>query len=123
MISHELMSERGILIVIPEGPLEKNDFEALARDVDPYIEAQGKLNGLLISAKVFPGWKDFAALVSHLRFVKNHHQKIRRVAAVTDSGFLSILPHIANHFVAAEVKHFEYGDKDRALAWLSDSNE
>ncbi|MEJ2230118.1 MAG: STAS/SEC14 domain-containing protein [Nitrospirales bacterium] len=123
MISHELLSERGILIVIPEGPLEKNDFEALARDVDPYIEAQGKLNGLLISARLFPGWKDFAALVSHLRFVKNHHQKIRKVAAVTDSGFLSILPHIANHFVAAEVKHFEYGDKDRALAWLSDSNE
>jgi hypothetical protein len=123
MISHELLRERGILIVIPEGPLEKNDFEALARDVDPYIEAQGKLNGLLISARLFPGWKDFAALVSHLRFVKNHHQKIRKVAAVTDSGFLSILPHIANHFVAAEVKHFEYGDKDRALAWLSDSNE
>jgi len=123
MISHELLRERGILIVIPEGPLEKNDFEALAREVDPYIEAQGKLNGLLISARLFPGWKDFAALVSHLRFVKNHHQKIRKVAAVTDSGFLSILPHIANHFVAAEIKHFEYGDKDRALAWLSDSNE
>ena len=123
MIFHELLRERGILIVIPEGPLEKNDFEALAREVDPYIEAQGKLNGLLISARLFPGWKDFAALVSHLRFVKNHHQQIRKVAAVTDSGFLSILPHIANHFVAAEVKHFEYGDKDRALGWLSDSNE
>jgi len=122
MISHELLRERGILIVIPEGPLEKTDFEALAREVDPYIEAQGKLNGLLISAMSFPGWKDFAALVSHLRFVKNHHQKIRKVAAVTDSGFLSILPHIANHFVAAEVKHFDYGDKDGALRWLSDSN-
>jgi hypothetical protein len=56
-----------------------------------------------------------------LRFVKNHHQKIRKVAAVTDSGFLAIMPHIANHFVAAEVKHFEYRDKDRALAWLSES--
>jgi len=121
MISHELLRDRGILIVIPDGPLEKTDFEALAREVDPYIEAQGKLNGLLISAKLFPGWKDFAALVSHLRFVKNHHQKIRKVAAVTDSGFLSIMPHIADHFVDAEVKHFDYCDKGRALDWLHDS--
>ena len=120
MISHELLRDKGILIVIPEGPLEQADFEALAREVDPYIEAQGKLNGLLISAQLFPGWKDFAALVSHLRFVKNHHQKIRKVAAVTDSGFLAIMPHIANHFVDAEVQHFEYRDKDRALDWLSD---
>jgi len=121
MISHELLRDRGILIVKPLGPLEQADFETLAREVDPYIEAQGQLNGLLISAKLFPGWKDFAALVSHLRFVKNHHQKIRKVAAVTDSGFLSIMPQIAKHFVDAEVKHFEYRDKDRALDWLSES--
>lgn len=89
--------------------------------MDPYIEAYGRLNGLLISAKLFPGWKDFAALVSHLRFVKNHHQKIRKVAAVTDSGFLSIMPHIATHFGDAEVKHFDYRAKDRALDWHSDS--
>ncbi|MDH5588321.1 MAG: STAS/SEC14 domain-containing protein [Nitrospirota bacterium] len=57
-----------------------------------------------------------------MRFVKNHNQKIKKVAAVTDSGFLSIMPHIANHFVDAEVKHFDYGDKDRALDWLSESN-
>ena len=123
MIARELLRDRGILIVKPEGPLEQTDFGALAREVDPYIEAQGKLNGLLISAKSFPGWKDFAALVSHLKFVKNHHQKIKKVAAVTDSGFLSIMPHIANHFVDAEVKHFEYRDKDRALDWLSESKE
>ena len=122
MIFHELLRERGILIVIPEGPLEKTDFEALAREVDPYIEAQGKLNGLLIYAQLFPGWKDFGALVSHLNFVKHHHRKIRKVAAVTDSGFVSILPYIANHFVAAEVRHFDYCDKDRALDWLSDPN-
>ena len=91
--------------------------------MDPYIEAQGKLNGLLISAKLFPGWKDFAALVSHLRFVKNHHQKIKKVTAVTDSGFLSIMPDIANHFVDAEVKYFDYGDKDRALDWLSEAKD
>ena len=63
MISHKLLRERRILIVIPEGPLEKTDFEALARAVDPYIEAQGQLNGLLIFAKLFPGLEGFCGFV------------------------------------------------------------
>jgi hypothetical protein len=28
------------------------------------------------------------------------------------------MPQIANHFVAAEIKHFDFKDKDAALTWL-----
>lgn len=119
MIQHELLRDQGILIVTPQGPLEQKDFEMLAREVDPYIQEKGKLNGLMIQAESFPGWHDFAALVSHFQFVKNHHQHIAKVAAVTDSGFLSILPPIAKHFVSAEVRHFDYSNKETALKWLS----
>ncbi|HEU5338126.1 MAG TPA: STAS/SEC14 domain-containing protein [Sulfuricaulis sp.] len=122
MIAHELRRDTGILIVSPQGPLEKSDFEMLAREVDPYIEEKGGLRGLMIQAKSFPGWHDFAALVSHFNFVKDHHQRIAKVAAVTDSGFLAILPSIAKHFVQAEVRHFDYGDKEKALKWLSSAN-
>ena len=54
MISHELLRDKGILIVKPLGPLEQADFETLAREVDPYIEAQSQLNGLLIPPSCFP---------------------------------------------------------------------
>ena len=118
MINHQLLRDQGILIVAPEGPLESADFEKLAQEVDPYIEEKGILNGLMIYTEKFPGWDDFAALVSHFKFVKNHHQKIKKVAAVTDSGFVSIAPRIANHFVQAEVRHFDYQDKESALEWL-----
>ena len=80
------------------------------------------LNGLIIYAEAFPGWNDFAALVSHLKFVKNHHQKVKEVAVVTDSDFLSILPRIANHFVRADIRHFDYSDKESALDWLKNRN-
>ena len=120
MLQHELRRDTGILIVTPQGPLRKKDFEILAREVDPYIEEKGKLNGLMIHAKTFPGWTDFAAIVSHLKFVTNHQQHITKVAAVTDSGLLSILPRIVNLFVRADVRHFGYGDKENALKWLSD---
>lgn len=122
MIHHELLRDEGILIVTPEGRLESTDFEMLAREVDPYIEREGKLNGLMVYAESFPGWNNFAALVSHLKFVKDHHRNIRKVAAVTDSGFLSILPRVANHFVHADVRHFDYGDKESALNWLKSRN-
>lgn len=118
MIHFELLRNRGILIVTPQGPLETTDFELVAQEVDPFITEKGKLNGLMIYANSFPGWKNFEALLSHLKFVGEHHRHIGRVAAVTDSEFLTILPSIVAHFVRAEVKHFSFGEKERALAWL-----
>lgn len=118
MLDYELDRAEGILIVMPGGPLESTDFEALVRDVDPYIREKGGLNGLMIYAEFFPGWDTFAAFLSHMRFVKDHHRDIRRIAAVTESGFLSILPQVAGHFVRAEVRHFAYDDKVAALNWL-----
>jgi len=118
MISFQLLREEGILLVSPEGRLESRDFERLAREIDPYLKEKGYLAGLMIRAKSFPGWKDFAALMGHFKFVKNHHKQIKRVAAVTDSGFLSIMPHVMDHFVQAEVKHFNSHDHEAALKWL-----
>jgi hypothetical protein len=122
MIDHELLREAGVLVVSPRGALQAADFENLAREVDPYIAERGSLAGLMICVESFPGWKDFAGLVSHLRFVRDHHRKIHRVAAVTDSGFLSIALRIAQHFVHADVRHFPYADRAQALAWLSERN-
>ena len=118
MIQYELNRLDGILIVTPIGPLETSDFMNLVREVDPYIEEMGGLNGLMIYAKSFPGWENFGAFLSHMKFVKNHHQKIKRVAAVTGGGFMAIMPEVASHFVRAEVRHFEYEDRDIALNWL-----
>lgn len=119
MLEHELLIDKSILIVTPKGKLEVADFQNLAQQVDPYIEEEGYLAGLLICARAFPGWEDFAALISHLKFVRDHHRAIRKVAAVTDSKVLSVMPSIVRHFVSAEVKHFVYEEKQQALEWLA----
>jgi hypothetical protein len=118
MLDYELDRVDGILILKPAGPLEVTDFEKLVREVDPYIGEKGKLNGLMIYVKSFPGWDNFAAFLSHMKFVRNHHQKVKKIAAVTGSGFLSIMPQVAGHFIKAEVRQFNYDDKDAALNWL-----
>lgn len=118
MIHFELLRDKGVLVLSPDGPLEKEDFDRLSREIDPFILSNGKLAGLMICAKAFPGWESFGALISHLRFVRDHHRKIDRIAAVTDSEFLKIMPHLAKHFVSAEIRHFPSDEQTQALAWL-----
>ena len=72
----------------------------------------------MIYAEAFPGWDHLGALISHLKFVKDHHKQIKKVAAVTDSTLLSIMPRVVDHFVSAEVRHFDYRDREAALEWL-----
>ena len=123
MVDHELREAEGILVLKPTGRLEAADFENVAREVDPYIEANGKLHGLMLAAESFPGWKDFAALVAHLRFVRDHHRKIEKVAVVSDSTFLSVAPRFASHFVQADLRHFSHAQREAALAWLRGENK
>ena len=120
MIKHELLRKEGLLILTPDSPLESADFENLAQEIDPYVEQNGKLHGLMLDAESFPGWKDFAGLVAHLKFVKNHHQKIQKVAVVSDSGLLSFAPKLASHFVQADVKQFPRAQREDALRWLTE---
>lgn len=120
MITLELDTEKGIAILRPQGKLEALDFQNLAQKADPYIEKCGKLNGLIIQARDFPGWEDFAALSAHIQFVNEHHKKIRKVAMVSDSSLMTIGPKIAAHFVSAEVRHFGYDELDAAGKWITD---
>jgi hypothetical protein len=118
MIQAELLAGRGILVLTPEGPLSAEDFKSVASLVDPFIAKRGKLAGLMIRAPSFPGWQDFAGLVEHLKFVRDHHRQIERVAAVTDSPFLQIAPVIARHFANPEIRVFRSDERARAMAWL-----
>jgi hypothetical protein len=63
------------------------------------------------AAPAFPGRESFAALVSHLRFVRDHHRRIKRIAIVPGSTMLSIEPNIANHFASAPLQTFPNAER------------
>lgn len=119
VIQAELFREQGILQVVPTGALSERDFTALAGLADPFIESHGTLNGLMIVAERFPGWESFAALATHIRFVRSHERHIRRLAVVTDSPLLELLPALARHFVQAEVRRFPFDQRSAAFDWLN----
>ena len=92
--------------------------------VDAYLAKSGTLRGVLIHAESgFPGWQDFAALVAHLKFVTEHHRRIEKVAVLADGGVAAILPSIANHFVHAQVKHFDLANEGAARHWLAEDGD
>ena len=121
MLNHELRHDDGILVLNPEGPLEAVDFTTLASQVDTYLEQHRTLRGVLIRAKSFPGWKNFDALLVHLKFLKEHLQRIEKVAVVADGALANIMPSIANYFVHAQVLHFDLAREDDAWSWLRQS--
>ena len=123
MIHVELNVETGIAEFRPEGALSKNDFDAAANMVDPYLDTHDTLNGLIINTETFPGWESFGAMVKHVRFVKNHHERLLHVALVTNSKFGDLIEKMTHHFVAAEVKHFPYEQLSEATNWILNAKQ
>lgn len=122
MLNYELRHDEGILVLHPDGPLEAADFISITGQVDTYLAGHGKLHGVLIHAKSFPGWKDFGALIAHLKFLKQHLHRIEKVAVVADGAIANIVPNIAGHFVHAQVQHFDLAREDAAWSWLEESD-
>ena len=118
MLHFELMPDRDILVFTPGGPLEKAGFQQFAKEIESRIASKKKLGGLMINTKSFPGWRNFGAFISHLKFIIDHHRQIERIAVVTNSRFLKVVPRIADYFVQPKIRHFEFEEKDKALAWI-----
>lgn len=59
------------------------------------------------------------ALITHLKFVRDHHKHVKKIAVVTDSPLGDVAEHITSHFVSAEIKHFPAGQDKQAEAWIA----
>ena len=110
--------QNNFCLVEPQGPLTKADFETIASHVDPIIESEGALDGLIIRTRDFPGWDSFSDVIEHCRFVRNHHQLIKKIALVTDARVADLFPVVVSHFVKAEGLHFAFDEYEKAVEWI-----
>jgi hypothetical protein len=119
LIEHSLDAAHSILYLRPKSALERRDFDELSRTVDPFIEKNGELAGLVIEVTAFPGWDSLGAMAAHFRFVRDHHRRIRKIAVVTDAALGDLAEKLASHFVAAAIRHFPAGQVDAARRWIA----
>lgn len=118
MLNIKLNDKDGIATLEPDGALSEEDFVLARESIDSFIQKFGKLNGLIIHVKSFPGWDSFSALVQHLKFVNEHHKKVSRIAFVTDSFAGEVAEHVASHFVSAKLKNFAFNELEDAKKWI-----
>lgn len=118
-VSHHLIEQAGVLVVEVREAFRAQDFDALALTVDSWLEGHGELQGIVIHSREFPGWENLGSLIRHVRFVRDYHRKVKRLALSADSQLASLAPRLAEHFVAAEVKSFPYESLQDAIAWAA----
>jgi hypothetical protein len=119
VLEHRLIADKGVLVLEPSYRLRAEDFDAVTATVDPWIERQGKLSGVIVHARDFPGWKNLGGALSHVRFIRDHQRNIDRLAVVADGKIAALGPRLLKRFVKPELKQFPYDKMDDAIAWAS----
>jgi len=121
MIDIEFDEAAGIAVIRPQQMqgLSEVDFKQLTDLADRYLESHESLRGLIIVAPSFPGWDSLRAFTSHIRFVRDHHRVVRKVALVSDSRLLAAAPYMAEHFVNAKVRQFTSAELAQAKEWVA----
>ncbi len=120
-VAHRLLPESGVIVVEVTAALRAQDFDAMAVTADQWIASHGELRGLVIHAREFPGWENLGSLLRHVRFVRDHHRKVGRIALAAGSKLAVLVPRVAEHFLKAEVKAFGYDALEDAIAWAAGS--
>jgi hypothetical protein len=116
MIKIDNISDNGLRVTAPE-KLKADDFHQIAPQVDSIISRHGKIR-LLIDASGFNGWENITAFENHAGFVKNHQQKVDRIAVIVAHDWQHWLIGAVRVFLHPEVRAYDKGHESEALQWI-----
>jgi hypothetical protein len=106
----------GDTTVAPER-LKADDFRQLAPEVESIISKYGKIR-LLIDGSRLEGWENIGAFETHAAFVKDHQQKVERIAVIAPHEWQHWLIGAVRVFLHPEVRAFDKNEQGEALRWL-----
>jgi len=116
MIKTEIISANALRITAPE-KLNADDFRQIAPQIDSLISQHGKIR-LLIDASGFNGWENIAAFENHAGFIKNHHQKIERIAVIAAHDWQHWVIGAVRMFLHPEVRAYDKSHEAEPLQWI-----
>ena len=123
MLTVTFDESRSIITLEPDSPLTIEDFQSARRIIDEHLSLKGRLKGVIIQTEAFPGWTSFEAFLSHLKFIKDHHQWIKHVALVTNSPASQLAQALAKHFIHAKIRQFPFEEAEHARGWIMNDND
>lgn len=117
MLNIHVDATKNVITARPEGFIPASEFEALGQAIDDYANERDRMPGLVVHLKGLPQWRGLSAMKAHFDVVRKHAMVLPRVAIVTDTMGLAVLPNLADIFVRARVRHFDVRQEDEAVAW------
>jgi hypothetical protein len=106
-----------VLWVKVSGTLSKEDYADLVPSWEKMIARFGKLKLLFEMEPGFTGWGPIAGW-DDLKFSVSHRNDLDRVAIVGSKNWEETAGKLWSALVQTEVKYFEQGETEKALAWL-----
>jgi hypothetical protein len=116
VIKIETLAANALKITVPE-QLKAEDFLQIAPQIDSVISEHGKIK-LLIDASGFHGWENLSAFEKHVGFVKDHQEKVERIAVIAGHEWQHWLIGTIRMFVHPEIRAYNASDAAEALRWL-----
>lgn len=98
------------------GNIDKNDYDVMLPVLEERIKQHGKIK---VYAEV---WEvediSIGALWDEIKFDFKHAADFSRVAIVGDQKWIDWITLAAKPFTTAEVKYFDFTQRDQAWAWI-----
>ena len=116
MITTEIISANALRITLPD-KLNADDFHHIAPQIDSLISQHGQIR-LLIDASRFHGWENIGAFETHAGFVKDHQQKIQRIAVIAAHDWQHWLIGAIRIFVHPEARAYDRSHESEAMQWI-----
>lgn len=111
-------TEPRVIRATVSGQLQEADFHVLAPRVEQVLEHCASVR-MLVQLSGFQGWSPGAAW-EDARLGIHHYADFERLAVVGDGAREEWVTRLSKLFMLADVRFFEPGESDEALAWITE---
>jgi hypothetical protein len=116
MLSYTADDSIGLIDIVVDGAITREDYEKLVPMLDAQIARHGKLRVVETVRRIGP--IDWSLWWLDLKWVSDNRNKLARCAVVTDHGWIGPITRAASALFSGEMRVFKESEVAEARAWV-----
>ena len=116
MLTQQTDPATGVIEIVVDGAISKDDYQATAAAIQAALDTHGKVRVIEVIKSL--GWIDPGVWWQDVRWVFTHLSGIGRCAVVTDKGWVGSITRAIAALMPSEIRVFGLGELDAARAWV-----
>ena len=113
---HVYYQEQNKIELVISDKLTRDEFLQIIHQIESLCSMYGEVD-ILLDASLVKEY-DFTIALDELDFYKRYHDKLRKVAIVSDDQFSKFLLNLFNKFAKTEFKTFSGDQIEQARKWI-----